>query len=88
MSLLTVKKINQGQLLKLLITIGYINVRANGVHLIFKHDKTKSLIVLRHRRKNEIIPNFIVASVYRNIIDNKIMTNEELYLELVKILDK
>ncbi len=85
MSSLTNKKINQGQLLKLLSTLQYVNIRATGGHLIFKHPNSNSVIALRHARKNEIVPIFIAASVYRNIVDNKIMSPEKLLEEIEEL---
>lgn len=85
MSLLTNKKLNQGQLLKLLTALEYENIRATGGHLIFKHRNSKSIIALRHARKNETIPIFVAAAVYRNIIDNKVRTDEQLIEEIEKL---
>ena len=84
MSLLTNKKIKQSQLIKLLEELGYVNARSNGQHLIFKHTDSKSLIALRHANKNEVIPLFIIASVYKNIISSDIATENQ----IIKILEE
>jgi len=69
----------------LLQKLGYVNTRATGGHLIFHHNNSKSVIALRNTKVNEIIPGFIVASVFRNIVDNKIVTVEKLQNELEKL---
>ena len=85
MSLLINKKIKQKQLLKLLNLAGYQNVRVSGSHLIYKHDNSKSVIALRNARNNEIVPIFIVSAVYRNIVDNGVLSTEQL-IELLETL--
>ena len=74
--------IKHKNLVKLLKNIGFIEMRTSGVHLIFSYPQRGAKVVIKRMKPNEIVPQFIFASVKRTIKDKGIATEEKIEYEL------
>ena len=71
------QNLTYGQIIKVLETLGFQLVRV-GSHLIYRHNKLNSQIIIKHGRKNENVPLFLYSAIRKNIVENGIAADSEL----------
>ena len=78
-------KLNYGQLTRILKILGYKNTGKIDASLIYEHAKSKSVIVLRHTRKNEVVREIIAAGVLRSIVYSNVASEKKVKVLAEKI---
>lgn len=76
------KVLNNSDLLALLKSLNFKEIRQHGTHLILRNDEFNSVITFPQKSKKEV-PKFLIAAIKRNLIENGIITQEQFndYLE-------
>ncbi len=76
-------KITYGDLIKMLLSIGFEEVRMRSSHIILHNKKFNSTIVIPLFSKNKIAEQYILMTVKKNLIEKGVL-NDEQYNELIK----
>lgn len=70
-------RLNYGQLNSMLTQLGYQSARAAGGHIVYKHNKKNSLVAVRHSRKTTIVPEMVVSSIIKNVVNANVANEAE-----------
>lgn len=73
------KEINQEQMIKIIETLGYAHTATKGSHLLYRHEKSSGIIVMRNAKKKEILPIGISMSIFTSIINSGVADQKEIF---------
>lgn len=72
-------KVTHKELIKKLHKINYVEARMVGSHLILVNNSFNSTIVLPIAKPKEIVAEYFLRTIRKNMIEKGILTEEEFY---------
>lgn len=62
----------------ILSSLGYEPEETRGLHNVYQHPVTNSLIIFQGRKANEQLPEIILSAIIKNIINSNVAKEQEI----------